>query len=74
VVPDYIINAGGAFAVMRMSQGVRDIEVLMAEVAGIGDRVTEILTDVGADDVPPLVAAQRRVDRLLAERGSPRYR
>ncbi|MGF1666492.1 MAG: Glu/Leu/Phe/Val dehydrogenase dimerization domain-containing protein, partial [Acidimicrobiia bacterium] len=74
VVPDYIINAGGAFAVTRMSQGVRDVEVLMQEVGGIGPRVAEILADASADHVPPLVAAQRRVDRLLAERGSPRYR
>jgi leucine dehydrogenase len=74
VVPDYIINAGGAFAVTRMSQGVRDIEVLMREVGGIGPRVAEVLADATADHVPPLVAAQRRVDRLLAERGSPRYR
>jgi leucine dehydrogenase len=74
VVPDYIINAGGAFAVMRMSQGVRDPGVLMDEVASIGDRVAEILAESRRDDVPPLVSAQARVDRLLADRGSPRYR
>jgi leucine dehydrogenase len=74
VVPDYIINAGGALAVTRMSQGFRDPGVLMDEVASIGDRVAEILAEARRDDVPPLVAAQTRVDRLLADRGSPRYR
>lgn len=73
-VPDYIINAGGAYAVTRMSQGVRDGDVLMREVGGIGLRVAEILTEAATDGVPPLQAAQRRVDRLLADRGSPRYR
>lgn len=72
-VPDYILNAGGAYAVTRMSQGVRDPDSLMAEVEGIGPRVAEILADSAAAGVPPLDAAQRRVDRMLAERGSPRY-
>ncbi|MDH4117732.1 MAG: hypothetical protein OEW30_10145, partial [Acidimicrobiia bacterium] len=74
VVPDYIINAGGALAVTMMGEGVTDRTELMKRVERIGGRVAEILAEASASDVPPVVAAQRRVDRLLAERGSPRYR
>lgn len=71
--PDYIINGGGAMAFALQHDGLRDHDELGRRVDGIGDAIAAILAEADADGVSPLTAAQRRVDRLLAEhRSAPR--
>ncbi len=66
-VPDYVINSGGALAFSKMREGEWDRQSLMREVSGIGRAVAEILREAEGSDASPLVAAQRRVERILAE-------
>ncbi len=67
-VPDYVGNAGGAMAFALMREGIRDPETLFERVEAIGGAVDRILEEATASDISPLVAAHRRVDRLLAEK------
>ena len=66
--PDYVINAGGAMAFSLMRAGDWDRQSLMGRVDGVGTAVAEILREAAAGDVSPLIAAQKRVERILAER------
>ncbi|MDX1579557.1 MAG: Glu/Leu/Phe/Val dehydrogenase dimerization domain-containing protein [Gemmatimonadota bacterium] len=64
--PDYIINAGGAMAFGRMSDGVRERAVLEAEVVGIEESLRQIFEEAEEAGESPLWAAQRRAERFLA--------
>ncbi len=65
--PDYVINAGGAMALYRMSRG-EDRDAAFERVATLGDTVADILQQAAETSESPLVAARRRVDRILAAR------
>ena len=65
-VPDYVINGGGAMSFGLMSGGEKDPEVLRRQVESIGDTVGELLVEAAARGESPVVAADRRVERVLA--------
>lgn len=65
-VPDYVINAGGAMAFALMREGLRDHEVLMKRVEGVGETVTALLREAQATGDTPLAVARARVARVLA--------
>jgi leucine dehydrogenase len=64
--PDYVINAGGAMAFGLIHQGIEDDEEIARRVSTIGRSLDEIFADAEADEITPLDAAERRVDRLVA--------
>jgi leucine dehydrogenase len=64
--PDYIINAGGAMAFGLMAQGIEDEAVLFQRVEGIGSSLREIFREAAEGTESPVLAARRRVDRILA--------
>ncbi len=66
--PDYVINAGGAWAFSLMHEGLRDDAAIFERVDGIGVAIGDILRQARESGASPLVAARRRVDRILAER------
>jgi leucine dehydrogenase len=66
-VPDYIINAGGALSFSLLDQGLGNRDALLERMDVIGDSVTEILEEAEAKGESPVVAAQRRVDRVLSK-------
>jgi leucine dehydrogenase len=63
--PDYIINAGGAMAIVLLYEGMEP-EAVYRRVETIGGTVAEILAEAAEHDTSPLEAARRRVDRRLA--------
>jgi leucine dehydrogenase len=65
-VPDFVINAGGALAFALHGRGERDPRSLMAQMARVGVAVAEVLQEARTAGEPPLAAARRRVDRILA--------
>ena len=65
-VPDYVINGGGAMSFGLMSGGEKDPEVLRHHVESIGDTVSELLIEAAERGESPVVAADRRVERVLA--------
>ena len=65
-VPDYVINGGGAMSFGLMSSGEKDPEVLRHQVESIGDTVGELLIEAAERGESPVVAANRRVERVLA--------
>lgn len=65
--PDYVINGGGAMAFALMHDGLGDGIELTRRIDGIGDVIGAILGEAAQEAVTPLTAAQRRVDRTLAE-------
>jgi leucine dehydrogenase len=65
-VPDYVVNAGGAYSFNLYAGGERDTEALMARMDKIGEIVAEVLQEAQASGEPPLRAAARRVERTLA--------
>jgi leucine dehydrogenase len=66
--PDYIVNAGGAIALSYLGRG-RSEEEIWDRVDGIQGTVAEILAEAAERDESPVVAAGRRVERML---GGPR--
>jgi len=66
-VPDYIINAGGAFSFALIDRGVSDEAVLFEEMASIGSTVREVLQEAAASGESPVAAAERRVQETLAQ-------
>lgn len=64
--PDYIVNAGGAAALPSLSAGADETEVVK-RVKAIEDTLDEIFAEAKAQRISPAAAAQRRVDRVLAE-------
>ena len=67
-VPDYVINAGGALAFGLMQDGLTDESELHARVRGLGDITREILEEGRRLGESPVMAANRRVQRVM-ERG-----
>lgn len=65
-VPDYILNAGGAMALVLMADGIENRNELMTRVATIGETVSEILGAAEVQDTTPLEAARVIVERRLA--------
>jgi leucine dehydrogenase len=65
-VPDYVVNAGGAYAFALLGRGERDPGRLMAHMDRVGDIVTAVLAAAAAAGSSPLAAAGRRVERILA--------
>lgn len=66
--PDYIINAGGAMAIVLIQDENMDDEGIMGRVEIIGGTVKAILSEAKSDGISPLQVARRRVERLLEER------
>lgn len=64
-VPDYIINAGGAMALIGLNDEP-DREVIFGRVAGIGATVSSLLREASDNGESPIAAARRRVERVLA--------
>jgi leucine dehydrogenase len=64
-VPDYIVNAGGALAFAMHGEGERDAATLMARMDRIGQTVADLLAEAAERGESPLLAARRRVERVL---------
>ncbi len=64
--PDYIVNAGGAAALPSLSKGADEADVVK-RVKAIEGTLDEIFAAAKAQRISPAAAAQRRVDRVLAE-------
>jgi len=62
--PDYIVNAGGAIALILLGRRA-PADQIHARIAGIESSVRDILDEAASTSEPPLVAAQRKVDSLL---------
>jgi len=63
-VPDYIVNAGGAIALGYLSRNRPEPEI-WERVDGIQETVAEILEEAKERGESPVVAARRRVERVL---------
>lgn len=63
--PDYIINAGGAMSLGLADSGSRDSKELFARVESIGTSLAEIFQEASERSESPVLAAQRRVERIL---------
>ena len=66
--PDFIVNAGGAAYCSGLGTAV-EAEVLRGRVLRIGKTLADVLEEARAQDESPQFAAERRVERVLAERG-----
>lgn len=64
--PDYVINGGGAMAFGLLWLGREEVGGLEERVRGIGDVLREVFAEARERDESPVVAAGRRVDRVLA--------
>jgi leucine dehydrogenase len=65
-VPDYVINAGGAYAFALHGRGERDNAALLDRMDHVGDIVGAVLAEARTDGGSPLDAASRRARRVLA--------
>jgi leucine dehydrogenase len=66
-VPDYIVNAGGAIALVELADE-KDRDAIFEKVEEIGPSVTSLLQEAAENGESPLAAARRRVERILAGR------
>ena len=64
-MPDYIINAGGAYALALHGEGEHDAAALLRRMDRIGDTVAAVLREAADRGESPLHAARRRVERVL---------
>ncbi len=64
--PDYVANAGGAIGFGMLGRGASETEI-EARLAGVGDSLTEIFAEAAERQETPLLAAARRVERVLAQ-------
>lgn len=64
-VPDFILNAGGALAFALHGEGERDPATLLQRMDRIGETVAAVLAEAAERDESPLLAARRRVERVL---------
>lgn len=71
-VPDYVVNAGGAYAFALHGEGEQDAAVLLQRMDRIGSTVEAVLREAAAGGEPPLAAAARRVERALARASAAR--
>jgi glutamate dehydrogenase/leucine dehydrogenase len=65
-VPDYVANAGGVINIAEEVGGY-DHDRAWRRVATIGDTVRDLLAEAAAEDITPVEAADRLVQRRLAE-------
>ncbi len=65
-VPDYVVNAGGAYAFALHGRGEHDTETLLASMDYVGEIVDSVLAEAAAESSSPLAAAARRAERTLA--------
>jgi len=70
-VPDYVVNAGGAYAFALHGQGEHDHETLLAAMDHVGGIVAAVLAEAAAGGGSPLAAAARRAQRTLARGRAP---
>lgn len=64
--PDYVINGGGAMAFTLIYQGEERVDELERRVSMIGASLDGIFLEAEQRAESPIVAAQRRVERILA--------
>jgi leucine dehydrogenase len=64
--PDYLINAGGAMSFTLIYAGEDRVEELERRVSEIGGTLQEVFSDAERSGVSPVVAAERRVESVLA--------
>jgi leucine dehydrogenase len=64
--PDFIANGGGALAFGLIHKGERDEAELLRRVGAIRESLGEVLDEAAGRGESPLVAARRRVARVLA--------
>ena len=69
--PDYVVNAGGATAFAALAEGILEDAELRERVQRLGVVTAEILSEAAERNEPPLVAARRRVARVLKREASP---
>lgn len=70
-VPDYVVNAGGAYAFALLGRGERAEDGLLQRMDYVGEIVDAVLAESKADGTSPLEAAGRRVARTLARGRQP---
>lgn len=63
--PDYVINGGGAMAFGLLWLGREEVGGLEERVRGIGDVLRKIFAEARERNESPVVAAERRVERVL---------
>ena len=69
--PDYIANAGGATALPLLGQG-EEVEAVRERIRGVEATLDDIFREAEERSESPYHSAQRRVERVLAERRSGR--
>ncbi|HJQ74338.1 MAG TPA: Glu/Leu/Phe/Val dehydrogenase dimerization domain-containing protein [Gaiellaceae bacterium] len=65
--PDYIVNAGGIIQLIGLEDEGWDEAQLETGLAGIGDTLRTLFAEAQADGITPDEAAERLVERRLAE-------
>jgi len=65
--PDYVVNGGGALAFALLGQGEKDVDVVMARMEDVGRLIGELLREASELGESPVVSADRRVERVLAQ-------
>jgi leucine dehydrogenase len=65
--PDYVVNAGGIIQLIGLEDEGWTEEQLEERLAGIGDTLRELFAEAEADGITPAEAAERLVNRRLAE-------
>lgn len=68
--PDYVINAGGATALPLLGQRTKTAEEIRERLRGFEQVLEEIFREAATREESPYHAAQRRVERVLKERGA----
>ncbi|HEV8239515.1 MAG TPA: Glu/Leu/Phe/Val dehydrogenase dimerization domain-containing protein [Thermoanaerobaculia bacterium] len=70
-VPDYVVNAGGAYAFALLGRGEHDEATLFGRMDYVGEIVAAVLAESKAEGTSPLEAAGRRVARALSRGRAP---
>ncbi len=65
--PDYMVNAGGALAFGLRNLGQTDEGAIRTRLAGLEAMLIDVFREAAEAGEPPLVAARRRVDRVLQQ-------
>jgi leucine dehydrogenase len=65
--PDYVVNAGGIVQLIGLEDEGWDETQLEQRLAGIGDTLRSLFAEAEADGITPADAAERLVQRRLAE-------
>jgi leucine dehydrogenase len=65
--PDYVVNAGGIIQLIGLEDEGWDEPRLEQQLAGVGDTLRMLFAEAEADEITPAEAAERLVERRLAE-------